>query len=308
MNSSRSGFLVLCLILEALAASCASAGPDRRLDSESREFLSKVRFIITPVERKAFQTTVPEKRKEFIEDFWKRRDPSPATAENEYKLEYFQRIEQANHLFSGGGSPGWLQDRGRVFILLGPPDNRVTYPRGVTFYGSPTEIWWYGFFTIVFEDDRWVDDYRLTPDSAMQMAELNKTQLMWNEARDKRIKPTLGGAPPDLDVKIEKDPAGGAKVLITLPYKNIWMKAKGASFQTSLELALKALDASGAEAWSFSEKYPLDIPEARLKEILATNYIISVTAPLKPGAYTFRIDLTNTIDGAKAHVERKLEI
>lgn len=309
MNSSRSGVLVLSVILGALAASCASAPPERRLDSQSREFLSKVRFIITAEERKAFQNTAPENRAAFIEDFWKRRDPTPNTAENEYKLEYFQRIDQATKLFSGGGSPGWLQDRGRVYILLGPPDNRVTYPRGVTFYGSPTEVWWYGFFTIAFVDEAWVDDYRLTPDSAVQMAEINKSQLMWNEARDKKIKtPAPVAMPPDLDLKIEKDPAGGAKIVLTLPYKNIWMKAKDASFQTTLELELKAVDAGGAEAWSFSEKYPFDITEARMKELLTKDYVISVAAPLKPGAYTLRLSLINTVDGAKASLDRKFEI
>ncbi|MCK7489497.1 MAG: hypothetical protein MZU79_04100 [Anaerotruncus sp.] len=43
------------------------------------------------------------------------------------------------------------------------PTTASTYPRGVTFYGVPTEIWYYGFFPILFVDERWVDDYRLDP-------------------------------------------------------------------------------------------------------------------------------------------------
>ena len=72
-------------------------------------------------------------------EFWKKRDPDPDTEENEFKTQYFQRIDEANHLFTDGGEPGWLQDRGRIYILLGPPADREVYPRGVTFYGIPTE-------------------------------------------------------------------------------------------------------------------------------------------------------------------------
>jgi GWxTD domain-containing protein len=307
MRSWR-GALLLCLGLAAILAACASAGIEKGLDPESREFFSKVRLIITSEERRTFLSLPAEKRKEFIQDFWARRDPTPGTPVNEYKEEYFRRIAQANHLFSGGGSPGWLQDRGRIYITLGPPDNRETYPRGMSFYGIPTEIWWYGFFSIVFIDERWVDDYRLDPLSAAQIAEIHNTQLQWNEARDKKVRLTPGGAPPELDVKVQKAPAGGATVRIALPYRSIWLKAQGDRFQATLELALKVLDASGAEVWKFAEKYPLDIPEKRLKEVLVTNYEITVSAPLSPGAYTLNLSLTNANDGSRAEVKQKFEI
>ena len=50
----------------------------------------------------------------------------------------------------------------------------------MTFYGVPTEIWWYGFFPIFFVDERWVDDYRLDPTSATQLTALNQAQHQWN--------------------------------------------------------------------------------------------------------------------------------
>ncbi|MGA2362814.1 MAG: GWxTD domain-containing protein [Candidatus Aminicenantales bacterium] len=307
MRSWRGG-LLLCLGLAAILAACASAGIEKGLDPESREFFSKVRLIITPEERRTFLSLPAEKRKEFIQDFWARRDPTPGTPKNEYKEEYFRRIEQANHLFSGGGSPGWLQDRGRVYITLGPPDTRETYPRGMTFYGLPTEIWWYGFFSIIFVDERWVDDYRLDPQSAMQIGEINTAQQQWNEAREKMPKMTPGGAPPELNVKVQKGPTGGASILITLPYRNIWMKVQGDRFQATLELTLKVLDASGTEVWKSTEKYPLDIPENRLKEVLVTNFEITVSAPLSPGVYTLNLSLTNANDGSRAEVKQKFEI
>jgi len=172
-----------------LGVCCASTKGLKELDPKSRDFVSKVRYTITTEERKAFLALAPEAREPFIEDFWQRRDPTPGTIENEYKRDYYDRIERANRLFSGGGSPGWLQDRGRVYITLGPPDNRITYPRGVTFYGLPTEIWWYGMYTILFIDPYWNDDYKIAPESAAQIAVITQAQTEWNRPREKMPKP-----------------------------------------------------------------------------------------------------------------------
>jgi GWxTD domain-containing protein len=294
-----------------LFAACASARIEKQLDPKSREFLSKARYIITSEERKAFLSLAPEAREPFVEDFWKRRDPTPATEENEYKTEYFSRIEQANRLFSGGGAPGWLQDRGRVFITLGPPDNRETYPRGITFYGLPTEIWWYNFFPITFVDERWVDDYRLSPDSAAQLTMITQSQKEWNQPREGL--PGAGearyaAALPELEVKVEKVDGEGARFTLTLPYKSIWLKSRGERFEATLEVTMKVTDAASAEVWTFAKTFPLDIPQSQLKNVLAGNFTAEGIAPLGPGSYTLSVTVTNTNDGSKAALERKFDL
>jgi GWxTD domain-containing protein len=294
-----------------LLASCASARLEKQLDPKSRDFISKVRYTITPEERRAFLALLDGDREAFVEDFWKRRDPTPATADNEYRTEYFSRIEQANHLFSGGAAPGWLQDRGRIYITLGPPDHRETYPRGVTFYGVPTEIWWYGFFTMFFVDERWVDDYRLDPSSAAQIAAINQAQREWNEPRQGMVRsPAAGRVPglPGLDVKIEKADGEGTRFTLVIPYKNIWLKSRGARFEAILEATMKVLDAAGSEAWTFTKVFPIEVPQSRLKEVLAQEFTAEAVAELGPGAYTLSIEVTNTTDGSKASFERKFEI
>ncbi|MGZ5498732.1 MAG: hypothetical protein ACXWHI_08420, partial [Candidatus Aminicenantales bacterium] len=76
----------------------------------------------------------------------------------------------------------------------------------------------------------------------------------------------------------------------------------------TLEVTMKVVDGAGAEAWTFSQAFPIDIPEARAKQVLAEDFEAQAVAPLKPGSYTLNILVTNTTDGSKASLERKFEI
>lgn len=113
-----------------------------------------VAYIITKEERRAFDAlTTDEERENFIENFWRRRDPNPDTEENEYREEYYERIAYANEHFASG-IPGWKTDRGRVYIAWGKPDSIESHPSGGSYDrpsyeggGStstyPFEIWFY---------------------------------------------------------------------------------------------------------------------------------------------------------------------
>jgi GWxTD domain-containing protein len=294
-----------------IVAACASNPALKQLDPKSRDFISKVRYTITKDERQAFLALAPEAREDFIEDFWERRDPTPATPENQYRTEYYNRIARSNRLFSGGGSPGWLQDRGRVYITLGPPDSRITYPRGITFYGLPTEIWWYGLYSIVFIDEYWNDNYRISPDSAGQIAVITQAQTQWNRPLEDMPKPgekAYATAIAGLEVAIEVQDAGKARFSLLIPYENIWLKSSGDSYQATLEVTMKVTGADGAEVWDFSRSYPLDIPGSRLKDVLTEDFEAVAIAPLKKGSYTLNVLVTNTNDGSRAALQRKFEI
>lgn len=113
-----------------------------------------VAYIITPEEKKAFkQLKTDEERENFIENFWRRRDPNPDTEENEYREEYYERIAYANENFASG-IPGWMTDRGRIYITWGKPDSIESHPSGGSYDRPswegggttttyPFEIWFY---------------------------------------------------------------------------------------------------------------------------------------------------------------------
>lgn len=93
---------------------------------------SDVAYLITDEERAVFDDlTTEEEKVRFIEAFWKRRDTTPATADNPFKDEHYRRIAYANERFSAG-MPGWRTDRGRVYIQYGPPAQIDVYPMGTT--------------------------------------------------------------------------------------------------------------------------------------------------------------------------------
>jgi len=111
----------------------------QELGSTYKKWLNQdVRWIITPEELSTFkQLSNDEERDQFIEQFWLRRDPTPDTPENEYKEEHYRRIAYANEHFAAG-KPGWMTDRGRMYIVYGPPDEIDAHPSGGQ-YNRPME-------------------------------------------------------------------------------------------------------------------------------------------------------------------------
>ncbi len=138
-----------------------------------------VTYIITKEEKRAFKALkTDEERENFIENFWRRRDPNPDTEENEYREEYYERIAYSNEHFASG-KPGWMTDRGRIYITWGKPDGIESHPMGGSYDrpsyeggGStttyPFEVWFYRYLEgvgsgieIEFVDPTGSGEYRI---------------------------------------------------------------------------------------------------------------------------------------------------
>lgn len=103
----------------------------------------EVVYIILPLEKEVFlQLKTDRERDLFIEAFWRHRDPTPGTPDNEFKKEHFRRISYVNHFFGRGTpKPGWRTDRGRMYIILGEPNDIQRFEGKSQVY--PSEIWFY---------------------------------------------------------------------------------------------------------------------------------------------------------------------
>ncbi len=129
--------------------------PDKVLIEWPRKDVS---LIITADELRAYNKLhTNEERENFIDNFWRNRDPSPDTEENEYKEAYYERIAYANEHFASG-KPGWLTDRGRIYIRWGKPDSVESHPAGGTYNRESSEG---GGSTTVYPFEKWF--YRYLP-------------------------------------------------------------------------------------------------------------------------------------------------
>jgi len=113
----------------------------KEMESPYKKWINgPIGYIITPAERAAFKKlTTDEERDQFIEEFWRRRNPTPGSPENSFKEEFYRRIAYANEHFSSG-IPGWRTDRGHIYIMYGPPDDKTSHPSGGSYVANPTEL------------------------------------------------------------------------------------------------------------------------------------------------------------------------
>ena len=110
-------------------------------DDMNREF-NTAGYIASDQEKDYYASfSAPEEKRRFLFEFWERRDPSPGTVENEMKREYLRRAEYADQAFSTGRKEGWQTDRGRVYIIYGPPDEYDRHAADMAM--KPYEIWFY---------------------------------------------------------------------------------------------------------------------------------------------------------------------
>jgi len=155
----------------------------KELGHEYKQWLNEdVVYIISPAERTTFlQLGTNEEREQFIEQFWLRRSSNPDLPENDFKEEHYRRIAYANEHYASG-IPGWKTDRGKMYIIWGPPDEIESHPTGGTYDrpmeeggGStstyPWEKWRYRYMEGIGENAEWefVDpsgsgEYHLTSD------------------------------------------------------------------------------------------------------------------------------------------------
>ncbi len=141
-----------------------------------------VRWLITDTEAQAFKhLSNDEERDSFIENFWQRRNPNPDSPDNEFRDEVYARITYANEHFAAG-KPGWMTDRGHIYIAYGKPDDIDSHPSGGQYQRPmdegggetstfPFEVWHYRYIEgigdnidLEFVDTCQCGDYHYTID------------------------------------------------------------------------------------------------------------------------------------------------
>jgi len=255
-----------------LAALLFAAGPaladgqaakaSKKMSRAHADFLDKVSYIISKQERKIFRELPESDRDAFVEEFWKRRDPDPDTAFNEYRAEYEDRVAKTAMLFNGEGRPGWRTDRGRIYILFGPPSERLTYPMDGS--GYCREVWYYGAFPVVFIDEHCAGYFILQAINLEHLQELNIAQGHFQKtfSPEKRL---FDYAVSMQKLRVENGTYEG-RVFVDVPYETIWFTFKDGRLETGFEVRLTISDPSGTTVWEAEGSFPLSLEEKDLTE------------------------------------------
>ncbi|RMG48617.1 MAG: GWxTD domain-containing protein [Acidobacteria bacterium] len=184
--------------LFALAVAAGPPAPAGDAPVSLRDwYRGPVRYLMTRTETRLFKRLQTDaERLQFIRRFWERRDPDPRTPQNEARIAFWQRVVEANRRFGDTPLPGWKTDRGKIFILLGPPDQierRDDFDTGIkTIPERGLMRWHYRGLRrsmspetiIAFVKD--VGDWRLTDDP-----KLSSIYLDMNAERPVGLPPTL---------------------------------------------------------------------------------------------------------------------
>jgi GWxTD domain-containing protein len=158
------------LLVLAVTLASAALSAEEKLTPEERLWLEDIAPIITKTEKDVFlKLRTAAERAKFVVFFWRVRDPTPDTSENEFKKEYMERVRFADQ-YLGHYSPkrGSQTERGFYYVLLGPPLERRYFTTNSEIW--PCELWFYkgeeefglpAYFYLIFYQPEGIGDYRL---------------------------------------------------------------------------------------------------------------------------------------------------
>lgn len=114
--------------------------------------LLQIKYIASQNEWKTIRAMAKDDQLNAIEYFWLKHDNTPGTSRNEFREYFNERVLKADELFTiHEKMPGWKSDRGRIYIIHGPPDeiSEDVFPMG----RFPSITWYYydenGFFYFI---------------------------------------------------------------------------------------------------------------------------------------------------------------
>jgi GWxTD domain-containing protein len=285
MNKKNTNFLFLP-ILSLLIVGMVNCGlsPGLKLDPESKEFYETARLVMTKEENDIFSHLPDqETRREFIEDFWEKRDPDSDTEVNEFKEEFFSRIKYANDRFKEG-IPGWKTDRGRIYIYFGPPDKIEREPFLVTMPGVHGYLLWvyYELGLAVEFFDLGNNSYSIDPYSGFHGSLTDAIE----QARFGIIQKHEGLPSKFMDFDLDYDKEE-KEATVSIPVKGLPFKEEGGLLTADFEFDFFIYHKGSSEKTEFHEERHFEVTEEKLLSMEKASF--SFSFPLSPGDYYFDV-------------------
>lgn len=275
-------FIVTFLIVGLTGCSTSR---EIELDPDGHDFYETARLIMSKKEREIFNHLPDQKsRKEFIDDFWKKRDPDPDTEVNEFKEEFLKRIDYANKRFNEG-KPGWKTDRGRIYIYFGPPDKIEQSP----FISDPNIkgylLWiYYRYdFSVEFMDKRGDGTYTLDPYSGVYgnfFDAMERAIFGFYSQEDEFTKKFF-----DFDLEFNEEKK---EIVISIPVKTLTFVEESGLLKADFEFEFHIYEKGEPKKEKFRTTRHFEKPEHELLRLKHIDYTFSFDE-LKSGSYYFDV-------------------
>ncbi len=107
-------------------------------ETDVQKYFDQIKYIASPEELKVYKQLDAKGKQEFLLRFWKSRDTDPTTLENEFMIDYFQKLEYVEMTFPNGIN----SDMGRIYLQYGPPIE-IDRETGSTVTNKSVIVWRY---------------------------------------------------------------------------------------------------------------------------------------------------------------------
>jgi len=312
-----SGFVLISLFILA----------GTNFNKVKKQVYNELYLIMTSQEQEQFKSiNTPVQLQMFVEEFWKKRDPDPKTPQNKIRELYYARLKFSARYFREPGKPGWLTDRGRIFVILGPPTNRYTKDMGVQSGGSNTnpleedsvtmaqksknlgigegkginkEKWKYEDLNleIIFLDRMGIGKFKIfnPPPKLISLFEKSKKQFLPRNPIGK-----------ELHISAEVD-TNGKKLYIHIPLQEISFITENRKHYADILLYFSYTNTKTNIEKHFTQEMKFPVKQEDINDPEKRITIPINIAPLK-GVYFIEITIKDRISGAEGVKRYKLKI
>lgn len=277
--NKRTGVIVVFLTAGLGLLATYGGGAKVVLDPESKKFYETANMIMSREEVKIFKRLPdPESRKEFIADFWAKRDPNPDNDVNEFKAEFENRIAYVTKRFKTEGGPGWNTDRGRIYIFMGPPDKFDEYFNhgDTTVRGSILRWVYYNYMLVIeFVDEKGNGQFKIRSYDGDFFGAIDILKLgTYVGTKDVFLKKIV-------NFNLTYDRKAG-EIEVTLPAKLLNFKENDAGkFQIDLRFKFYIYEGPSLGKKTLEEERTFETTTQELADLKTIPFRFSV--PLKPG-------------------------
>jgi GWxTD domain-containing protein len=248
------------------------------------------RLIATADEMATLDTLQGEARRRYFDVFWKRRDPTPTTDENEFKEQFAERVDYARTRFSVRAQPEPWDRRGEIYIRFGPPDDRID-----STFDYNYEKWYYFSQNLKFMFTGGAQGLRLVPfvdfsGHVQSLPEYNDYRVRM-ESKGVLYSPPLGEVPLELALAWypfrREDGNYDVYVACAVPARDIATRTRRPARRLDYTTRVVAFDSVLQSRWVDSQEVAQELPEIPNHSLAQSTW----ATVLPPGFYVVAAEL-----------------